>query len=128
VAAKFWQHYHAGAVMACNYQMTLVDAALELMEVAGIRRDAALEALGPILRATTENILTCGPEQALTGPIRRGDAGTIARHLAALENASPGTRQLYVAAGLRTITVAERAGLEPSAVREVAKALSGAQI
>jgi predicted short-subunit dehydrogenase-like oxidoreductase (DUF2520 family) len=98
------------------------------MEFAGIGRAAALDALGPILRATTENILTCGPEQALTGPIRRGDAGTITRHLAALENASPGTRQLYVAAGLRTIAVAERAGLEPSAVREVAKALAGAQI
>ena len=36
VDAEFWQHYHAGAVMACNYQMTLVDAALELMAMAGI--------------------------------------------------------------------------------------------
>jgi len=123
VDAQRWHHYHAGAVMACNYQMTLVDAALELMESAGIGRDAALDALGPILRQTTENVLRLGPEQALTGPVRRGDVGTIRRHLAAVENASPETKRLYIAAGLRTIAVAERAGLEKSAALEVAKAL-----
>jgi len=123
VDPEFWQHYHAGAVMACNYQMTLVDAALELMEMAGVGRSEALDALGPILRATTENVLKSGPEQALTGPIRRGDLGTIRRHLAALENALPETRQLYIAAGLRTVPVAERAGLEASAARAVEEAL-----
>jgi predicted short-subunit dehydrogenase-like oxidoreductase (DUF2520 family) len=78
-----------------------------------------------MLRATTENVLQSGPERALTGPIRRGDVGTVRRHLAALENASPETKQLYVAAGLRTIAVAKRAGLEESAARELAKALRG---
>jgi predicted short-subunit dehydrogenase-like oxidoreductase (DUF2520 family) len=123
VEAARWQHYHAGAVMACNYQMTLVDAALELMEMAGVERNAALDALGPILRETTENVLKLGPERALTGPIRRGDVGTIRRHLAAVEDAPPETKRLYVTAGLRTIALAERAGLEKSAAREVAKAL-----
>lgn len=119
VEPKFWAHYHAGAVMACNYQMTLVDAALELMGMAGIGRPAALEALGPILRATTENVLTSGPEGALTGPIGRGDVSTIRRHLAAVEQASQETKALYVAAGLRTIAIAERAGLDASAARNV---------
>jgi predicted short-subunit dehydrogenase-like oxidoreductase (DUF2520 family) len=123
VDAEFWQHYHAGAAMACNYQMTLVDAALELMAMAGIGREAALDALGPILRATTENVLEWGPERALTGPIRRGDAGTVRRHLEAVEHASPETKRLYVAAGLRTVALAERAGLDKSAAREVEKVL-----
>jgi predicted short-subunit dehydrogenase-like oxidoreductase (DUF2520 family) len=123
VEPKFWPHYHAGAVMACNYQVTLVDAALELMWMAGIERDDALAALGPILRATVENVLGSGPERALTGPIQRGDTGTIRRHMAALESASPETRDLYTAAGLRTIAIAERAGLEASAARKVAIAL-----
>lgn len=123
VDAERWQHYHAGAVMACNYQMTLVDAALELMAMAGIGRETALGALGPILRATTENVLEWGPERALTGPIRRGDVGTVRRHLTAVENASPETRQLYLAAGLRTVELAERAGLEKNAAREVEKVL-----
>jgi predicted short-subunit dehydrogenase-like oxidoreductase (DUF2520 family) len=120
---RFWQYYHAGAAMACNFQMTLVDAALELMATTGVGRDAALDALGPILRTTMENILTLGPEGALTGPIRRGDVGTIRRHLAAVKNTSPGTRELYVAAGLRTVALAERAGLEESAARKVEKVL-----
>lgn len=120
-----WQHYHAAAVMACNYQVTLVDAALELMEIAGIARAAALDALAPILRATIDNILGSGPEKALTGPIRRGDVGTIRRHLAALDEiSSRETRQLYAAAGLRTIPVAERAGLRENALRELQDALS----
>ena len=104
--------------MACNYQITLVDAALELMAIAGIGRDIALDALGPILRATMDNILTSGPERALTGPIRRGDVGTIRRHLAAVGDALPETRQLYITAGKRTLALAERAGLGANAAQE----------
>ncbi len=117
-----WAYYHAAAVMACNYHVTLVDASLELAELAGIARETALDALAPIIRATTENILTSGPEQALTGPIRRGDAGTIRRHLAALKDSLPETRDLYNAAGLRTIALARRAGLPPESASEIVKA------
>ncbi len=121
-----WAHYHAAAAMASNYQVTLIDAALELM--AGVGRAEALAALAPIVRATTENVLSMGPEKALTGPIARGDAGTVRRHLAALESAEPKTRDLYIAAGLRTVAVAERAGLAESAAREVVSALEGAAL
>ena len=126
VDPRRWRHYHAAAVMACNYQVTLVDAALELMELAGAGRAAALDALAPILRATMDNVLAIGPEKALTGPIRRGDVGTIRGHLAAIGTASPETRHLYIAAGLRTIPIAERAGLHGKAARELAGVL-GAQ-
>jgi len=118
-----WQHYHAAAVMACNYHVTLVDAALELMENAGIGRGPALDALRPLIQATTDNVLNAGPEAALTGPVRRGDAGTIRRHLAALSTASEETRKLYVAAGRRTIALAKRAGLDRGAAVEIAAAL-----
>jgi predicted short-subunit dehydrogenase-like oxidoreductase (DUF2520 family) len=118
-----WQHYHAAAVMACNYHMTLVDAALELMEIAGLERATALEALGPIIRTTTENVLSLGPERALTGPIRRGDNGTLHRHLAALQDGSPRTRDLYIAAGLRTIAIAERVGLSTDSAGEMSRTL-----
>lgn len=119
-----WHHYHAGAVMACNYQMTLVDCALELMAVAGIARGQALDALAPILRATIDNVLAAGPACALTGPIRRGDVQTIARHLAAVNDVSPETKALYLTAGLRTIPLAERAGLGESAAGELKEILS----
>lgn len=120
-----WQHYHAAAVLASNYQATLIDAALELMGLAGVERGAALDALAPIVRASTENILAQGPENALTGPIRRGDAGTVRRHMSSLETAAPATRALYIAAGMRTIMLAKRAGLGEIAARNLADALGG---
>ena len=122
---RYWPHYHSAAVMACNYQVTLMDSALELMEKAGIARPVALDALGPILRATTENILQAGPERALTGPIVRGDAGTLRGHLAALESAMPETRNLYIAAGLRTLPIAARAGLAQQTAEKLARVLTG---
>jgi predicted short-subunit dehydrogenase-like oxidoreductase (DUF2520 family) len=109
VEPRHWVHYHAAAVMACNYQVTLVDSALELMEIAGIQREEALDALSGIIRNTVENILTSGTERALTGPIRRGDTGTINAHLEALNAASPETRRLYLAAAQRTMPIAQRA-------------------
>jgi predicted short-subunit dehydrogenase-like oxidoreductase (DUF2520 family) len=120
---KKWQSYHAAAVMACNYHVTLVDAALELMENAGISRATALAALEPLIRTTTENILLSGPEAALTGPIRRGDSGTIRQHMTALQRASPSTRNLYSAAALRTIPLAQHAGLSAEAVRSLTETL-----
>jgi predicted short-subunit dehydrogenase-like oxidoreductase (DUF2520 family) len=122
-----WGLYHAAAVMACNYQVTLVDAALELMEMAGITRDHGLDALAPILRTTMENILLSGPEAALTGPIRRGDIGTMHTHLEALADAPGETKRLYVTAGLRTVAVAERAGLAPETASEITRCLEAAE-
>ena len=109
--------FHAAAVMASNYQMTLLDAALEAMECAGVRREEALAALGPLTRATLENTLRMGPQAALTGPIARGDHETVRRHLAALLAVSPATQELYRAAGRRTLPIALRRGLSAGAAR-----------
>lgn len=121
-----WQYYHAAAVMVSNYQAALVEAALELMEGAGVDRPAALAALRPLIEQSTCNILKSGPRAALTGPIRRGDLGTVVRHIQAIRNAPAGVRELYAAAGLQTIALAERAGLPAGEAREIAKALAGA--
>ena len=119
VPAENWQLYHAAAVMASNYEVTLIDAALELMQHAGIGRAVALEALASLVLATTENVLACGPEAALTGPIRRGDAGTVQRHMLALQPVRAATRNLYAAAGIRTLAVGSCSGLAPNTVRRI---------
>ena len=111
IAADAWPLYHAAAVMASNYQCALVDSALELLIRSGIGAESALASITPIVRAAVANILSSGPVNALTGPIQRGDAGTVQAHLAALVQASPETRQLYVAAGLRTLPLAQKRGL-----------------
>jgi predicted short-subunit dehydrogenase-like oxidoreductase (DUF2520 family) len=77
--------YHAGAVIASNYLVTLYRAAAELFEDAG----APPEALVPLMRRTIEN----GFE--LTGPIARGDWETVAAHLAALRDQRPALEPVY---------------------------------
>ncbi len=77
--------YHAGAVIASNYLVTLYRAASSLFDEAG----APPEALVPLMRRTIEN----GFE--LTGPIARGDWSTVDAHLAALHERRPELEPLY---------------------------------
>ncbi len=100
--------YHASAVMASNYLVSLEHAALEMMQEAGIDRTAAWQALTPLVEATLSNIGELGTAKALTGPIARGDADTVGRHLAALAR-RPGLMSLYAAAGMATVELAQQA-------------------
>jgi predicted short-subunit dehydrogenase-like oxidoreductase (DUF2520 family) len=104
--------YHAAAVMASNYIVAMIDAAVVLMGLAGVAAEPALQALGPLVRASVENSLRLGPASALTGPIERGDAATVAAHLRALDpsldNVPESVQQLYRHAGLHTIEIARR--------------------
>jgi predicted short-subunit dehydrogenase-like oxidoreductase (DUF2520 family) len=105
--------YHAAAVMASNYVTALVDTSEFLFGEAGVAVDAARRVLSPLLRRAVENTLTRGPVTALTGPIARGDLHTVAAHLQALSSVPEDIQQLYRAAGLRTLDIAERKGLPP---------------
>jgi predicted short-subunit dehydrogenase-like oxidoreductase (DUF2520 family) len=118
-----WALYHAAAVMASNYQVTLIDAALEMLERCGVARNDGLAALGPITRTTLDNILGLGPEGALTGPIARGDSETVRRNLQALNAVGRETRELYRAAGRRTLALAERRGLAQSLLATLEQSL-----
>ena len=111
--------YHAAAVMASNYVAGLIDAAAILMRAAGIDEKAALDALGPLVYAGVANALALGPEKALTGPIERGDAETVRRHLPSLAAAPPSVGSLYRSAGLHVLEVARRRGLDEAKAREI---------
>jgi predicted short-subunit dehydrogenase-like oxidoreductase (DUF2520 family) len=76
--------YHAAAVFASNYLVTLVGVAEGLLGEAGMSPEQARAALGPLMSAALEKALADGPTSALTGPVARGDADTVRRHLAAL--------------------------------------------
>jgi predicted short-subunit dehydrogenase-like oxidoreductase (DUF2520 family) len=102
--------YHAAAVMACNYIPALADAALLLCGLAGIDAETALAALGPLIRSTADNVVSACPVEALTGPVARGDADTVARHLEALRSAPADVAELYRAGGMRTVDLALRKG------------------
>jgi len=98
--------YHASAVIACNYLVTLVKLATDLWQTFNIPTDKATRALMPLLRGTIHNLDTVGLPQCLTGPIARGDIGTISKHLNALQKSAPGLLTAYRELGLQTIPIA----------------------
>jgi len=98
--------YHAAAVMACNYLVTLVKLADDLWQTFGIPREQATKALLPLIRGTLNNIENISIPQSLTGPIARGDTGTIQKHLTALKKEAPDVISTYCELGLRTIPIA----------------------
>ena len=107
--------YHAALAHGANHLVTLVAQSLELLRSAGI--EPADRVLAPLLSAALDNALRAG-DGALTGPVARGDAGTVASHLAAIE--PEGIRNAYRALARAT---AERA-LESGRLRvEQASAL-----
>ncbi len=87
--------YHAAAVFASNFVVALMAAAGRAWEAAGLPGELAREALAPLLLASTSNAAALPSLAALSGPVARGDAGTVAGHLAALA-AEPELRALYV--------------------------------
>lgn len=111
--------YHASAVIACNYLVALLDAAAGLWEGLGLTKDEGLHALLPLVRGTIENLDAIGLPNALTGPVSRGDVGTIDRNIAALSEHDPETAALYVELARRTIPIARAKGTltEPDAKR-----------
>jgi predicted short-subunit dehydrogenase-like oxidoreductase (DUF2520 family) len=98
--------YHAAAVFACNYLVTLVKLAQDLWKDFGVSPKEATRALLPLLRGTLNNIDNIGLPNCLTGPVARGDLGTIEKHLRALDARSPSLLTTYKELGLQTIPIA----------------------
>lgn len=99
--------YHAALAAGANHLVTLVAASAELLSRAGI--DAPGRVLGPLLGAALDNALRCG-DAALTGPVARGDADTVAAHLRALRASAPDAVPAYVALARLTADRALAAG------------------
>jgi predicted short-subunit dehydrogenase-like oxidoreductase (DUF2520 family) len=98
--------YHASAVIASNYLVTLTKLATDLWQTFGISRPDAIRALLPLLKGTLNNIENIGIPDCLTGPIARGDVGTVQKHLIALDKANPVIAGTYRQLGLQTVPVA----------------------
>jgi predicted short-subunit dehydrogenase-like oxidoreductase (DUF2520 family) len=79
--------YHAALAHGSNHLVTLVTQSLDLLSAAGVEAPGRL--LGPLLSAALDNALRSG-DAALTGPVARGDAGTVASHVSAITAADQG--------------------------------------
>lgn len=98
--------YHLAAVVGCNLLVALESEAKRLMDAA-TRDSRGLEHLGVLLRTTLENLLRSGePAAALTGPVARGDLGTVRAHLRLLDRESPRLARTYRALSLEALTLA----------------------
>jgi predicted short-subunit dehydrogenase-like oxidoreductase (DUF2520 family) len=98
--------YHASAVMVSNYLVTLMKMSTDLWAGFGLSREEAVRALAPLIKGTVNNIETIGLPDCLSGPISRGDTGTLKKHLAALGDNHDGITSAYKELGLQTIPVA----------------------
>ena len=102
--------YHAWATMTSPLLLAYLVTLEEAARAAGLSRQAARRASLPIIRQTLANYSRLGPARSFSGPLVRGDAATVAKHLAALKK-HPGPRDVYVAlarAALRGLPVKNR--------------------
>lgn len=113
--------YHAGAVFSANYTTALAGVARRLAVEAGVAADVAARMYLPLVAGAAGNLAELGIAAALTGPIRRGDLGTIRAHLTALP---PDLRPLYRMLGLAALELAREAGLADGPAGAVREALT----
>src|SRR6185503_10021059 len=99
--------YHCAAALASNYIVSAIDAAAQVLASAGVSPTQAAQALVPLAEGALRNVLQKGTTEGLTGPVRRGDAVTIQRHLDALRE-HPNLAQLYRALARHAVEIATR--------------------
>lgn len=108
VDAAFKSVYHAAAVFASNYLVTLLDVALQAYAKAGIPEDIGLKLMEPLVRGTVDNVFRLGTTDALTGPIARGDIATAVRQYQAVTAWDERHGALYKQLAKLTADVARR--------------------
>jgi secondary thiamine-phosphate synthase enzyme len=117
--------YHAAATVASNYLITLEHAAERLFEAAGLPEAEALSAFLPLVRGAVDNLEAQGTLNALTGPLSRGDARTVAAHLNALTTEAPDLVGLYRVLGSATLgLVRARGDLPPSTIEALERTMN----
>jgi len=121
--------YHAAAVLLCNDFVVLAEAGLRLLEEAGLSREVAARAFIALADQSLKNVFSRPRGAALTGPVARGDTGTIQKHLVALESRNGRSGEIreidaiYRVLGRLAIRLARERGLEESRGRELSDLL-----
>jgi predicted short-subunit dehydrogenase-like oxidoreductase (DUF2520 family) len=106
--------YHAAAVLSSNYTVTLAALATRIFEQLGTTPEEGLRALLPLMRTTLDNLERLGLPDALTGPLVRGDVGTVRHHLQALDRPTPRVAAAYRCLAHATLPLAQQRGLDPA--------------
>ena len=118
--------YHAAAAVACNLLAMVEYGAQAIMRGLGFADEQTSEALLHLSAATVENVARLGPAAALTGPLARGDVGTLRAHMEALRAFAPDLAEMYRAVSLWGLRlVAEKGELPAERIDEMRNVLEG---
>ncbi len=121
--------HHAAAVLAAGGFVSLLDAIAELARVAGMDQPTALEVYGSLVRQGLANAAALGIDGALTGPVPRGDVGTVQAHLETIDAVAPGVRDAYLALARRQLAIARRRDMpDPEAAAALRGLLDGPKV
>ena len=102
--------YHAAACFASNYLVSLMNVVESIYQAIGLNEKDAKKAYLPLVYGSLKNIENSGSIHSLTGPIARGDFGTIKKHISAINNNLPQFSSLYSSLGLIAVKVAKQKG------------------
>ena len=120
LSAEDKPRYHLAATIASNYLVTLQAIVQQVAESLAIDRDTAQAVMAPLVRGTLDNLEASTPEDALTGPVVRGDLDTVRQHGLALRRDLPALVPVYAALAMETVTLAVRSGrLDPAQAEEM---------
>jgi len=114
--------YHAACSLAANAFVALEAAAAALMAEAGAGQKTAMAILMPLIQGTLQSVKELGPRKALTGPVVRGDIGTVRRHLEALAS-RPLHDELYRVLGLAALRLLEEGDSPPRRLKALKRSL-----
>jgi predicted short-subunit dehydrogenase-like oxidoreductase (DUF2520 family) len=118
--------YHAAAVFAANFPVALAAMGSELLQSLGVPARAADSAVETLMRAAVSNIEGAPAANALTGPVARGDARTVRKHLEALRR-DERLLGVYRRLSLAMLPIAAQHGTDPALLAEIEKSLRGQQ-
>jgi len=102
--------YHAAACFASNYLVSLIHVVESIYQCIGIKGKDAKKAYLPLIYGSLKNIEKSGPILSLTGPIARGDLGTVKKHLRAIKKQMPEYFPLYSTMGAIAVDIARKKG------------------
>lgn len=114
--------YHAAAVISSNFPVVLASVAGHLMNDIGISDASAYQAVESLMSGALENMKRALPDDALTGPVVRGDTETVRKHLQGLRGHAV-TQEVYRALSHAAVEIAMRRGTDPKKLAAVSAAL-----
>jgi predicted short-subunit dehydrogenase-like oxidoreductase (DUF2520 family) len=118
--------YHAAACIASNYLTTLIHMVEEIYRLLGLNSEDSVRAIWPLVKGTMKNIEARGTVHALTGPVVRGDIGTIDKHIQALRSRLPALLPAYSILGILTTDIGlKKKTLSPNNAECIKKLLKG---